>query len=480
MAKLSLRPADELAQLVRSGEVTAEELLEDCLQQVDRVEPQINAFTLIDPDRAAAEARAIKPGDPRPFCGVPIAIKDNVAVAGWRLTFASDLFGDYKPNHDAFLVRRLREAGFVVMGKTNMPEFGILPVTGPRRFGPTRNPWDLARPPGGSSGGAAAAVAAGMVPVAHGNDGGGSIRIPAACCGLVGLKPSRGRISRGPEEGDDFLVQDGVLTRTVRETAMLLDVLAGYEPGDASWAPPPRGTFAAAAERDPERLRIGVVTKPPLPTEVDPMALDAVRRAADLLTELGHEVLEVDPPWGEVDLLPTFTRIFGTQIAALIELGQRIGGREIGPEVIEQLSLAVYESSRQGSGIDFFLSLLELQGAARAIVSLLFFGENRHDALLTPALAKRPVAIEEIAPTSDDPWGEFRKSGEFTPFTAVCNISGQPAIVLPLYQGDDGLPLAVQLIGPPAGEELLLSLAGQVERAAPWHDRFPALALAGD
>ncbi len=479
MARLSLRPADELAALVRSGEVSAEELLEDCLQQVDRVEPQVNAFTLIDPDRAAEQARAIRPGDPRPFCGVPIAIKDNVAVAGWRLTFSSDLFGDYTPHHDAFLVRRLREAGFVLVGKTNMPEFGILPVTGPRRFGPTRNPWDLERTPGGSSGGAAAAVAAGMVPVAHGNDGGGSIRIPAACCGLVGLKPSRGRISRGPEEGDDFLVQDGVLTRTVRETALLLDVLAGYEPGDATWAPPPSRPFAEAVEREPGRLRVGVVTKPPLPTEVDPQCLDATRRAAELLANLGHEVAEVDPPWGEVDLLPTFTRLFGTQIATLIELGRRIGGRDPGPEVVEPLSLAIYERMREGTGIDLFLALLELQGAGRTIVATLFCGEGRHDVLLTPALAKRPVAVSAIDPTSDDPWGEFRKSGEFTPFTAVCNITGQPAISLPLYHGEDGLPLAVQLIGPPAGEELLLSLAAQLERAEPWHERIAPLA-AGD
>ena len=175
---------------------------------------------------------------------MPIAIKDTAPVAGMPYTLGSDAFGDFVPAHDAFVVRRLREAGFVIVGKTNLPEFGILPVTEPRRFGPTRNPWDTERTPGGSSGGAAAAVAAGMVPLAHGSDGGGSIRIPAACCGLVGLKPSRGRISRGPDQGDDFLVQDGVLTRTVAETAALLDVLAGYEPGDATWAPPPAEPFA--------------------------------------------------------------------------------------------------------------------------------------------------------------------------------------------------------------------------------------------
>ena len=224
---------------------------------------------------------------------MPIAIKDTAAVAGMPYTMGSDMFGDFVPQHDAFVVRRLRDAGFVLVGKTNMPEFGILPVSEPRRFGPARNPWDTERTPGGSSGGAAAAVAAGMVPIAHGSDGGGSIRIPAACCGLVGLKPQRGRISRGPEQGEDFLVQDGVLTRTVAETAELLDVLAGYETGDATWAPPPAEPFAAAAAREPGRLRIGVSTLAPIDAELDPICERGVRDAAQLLASLGHEVERV-------------------------------------------------------------------------------------------------------------------------------------------------------------------------------------------
>ena len=192
---------------------------------------------------------------------MPIAIKDNRPVAGMPLTMGSDLFGEFVPGHDAFLVRRLREAGFVIVGKTSMPEMGILPTTEPRRFGPTRNPWDTDRTPGGSSGGAAAAVAAGMVPVAHGNDGGGSIRIPASCCGLVGLKPARGRVSVGPDGGQSFLVSDGVLTRSVGDTATVLDVLAGAELGDATWAPPPPAAYAALARVDPGRLRIGLATR---------------------------------------------------------------------------------------------------------------------------------------------------------------------------------------------------------------------------
>src|SRR5918998_1571080 len=281
-ADLLFRPAGELAALVRAGELTARELVESALERIEALDPDLNAFVCTDPDGALAAADAVEAGDERPFAGVPIAVKDTAAVAGLPYTLGSHAFGDFVPAHDAFVVRRLREAGFVIVGKTNLPEFGILPVTEPRRFGPTRNPWDPERTPGGSSGGAAAAVAAGMVPLAHGSDGGGSIRIPAACCGLVGLKPSRGRISRGPDQGDDFLVQDGVLTRTVADTAALLDVLAGYEPGDASWAPPPPEPFARTAGREPGRMRIGVTTVPAIESAgLDPLCERALRDAAD-------------------------------------------------------------------------------------------------------------------------------------------------------------------------------------------------------
>ena len=234
MSDLLLRPVAVLAELVRSGELSATELVEASLARIEQLDPTINAFTHVASESALAIAGEIGPADPRPFAGVPIAIKDNRPVEGMPLTMGSDLFSDVIPRHDAHLVRRVREAGFVIVGKTSLPEVGLLPTTEPARFGPTRNPWDLERTPGGSSGGAAAAVASGMVPIAHGNDGGGSIRIPAACCGLVGLKPARGRVSVGPDVGDSFLVSDGVLTRTVAETAQLLDVLAGYETGDAT------------------------------------------------------------------------------------------------------------------------------------------------------------------------------------------------------------------------------------------------------
>src|SRR4051812_9064182 len=250
-------PAAELGRLVRDGEVSARDLVEASLARIEAVDPVLNAYTAVDSEGALAAADLIGPGDERPFAGVPIAIKDLFApVSGLPMVNGSELLGDYTPDYDYALVRRLREAGFVIVGKSSTPEFGIPPVTEPRRFGPTRNPWDPERTPGGSSGGAGAAVASGTVPVAHGSDGGGSIRIPAACCGLVGLKPARNRISRGPDLGEDFRVTDGVLTRTVGEPAQVLDLLAGYEPGDASAAPPPAEPFADAARREPGRLRV--------------------------------------------------------------------------------------------------------------------------------------------------------------------------------------------------------------------------------
>ena len=261
---LMFRPASELAGMVRAGEVSSRELVELSLARIEELNPQLNAFVEVDPERALAAAAEVGAGDERPFAGVPIAIKNNRALKDWRYTNGCTLMKDFIAPYDHSVVARLKRAGFVIVGTTTLPEYGILPVSEARIFGPTRNPWDLERTPGGSSGGAAAAVASGMVPVAHGNDGGGSIRIPAACCGLVGLKPARGRISAAPDMGDSSLGIDGVLTRTVADTAAILDVLAGYEPGDATWAPPPAEPFALSAGSDggpPTRLRIAATLR---------------------------------------------------------------------------------------------------------------------------------------------------------------------------------------------------------------------------
>jgi len=475
MSELLFKPASELATLVRTGQISSAELVAAALERIEALQPSINAFTHIDAEEALAAAEAVTADDPRPFAGVPIAIKDTAPVAGMPYTMASDIFGDFVAGHDAFVVRRIREAGFVIVGKTSMSEFGILPVSEPRRFGPVRNPWDIGRTPGGSSGGAGAAVASGMLPLAHGADGGGSIRIPASCCGLVGLKPTRGRISRGPELGDDFLVQDGVLTRTVADTASMLDILGSYEVGDTTWAPPPPEPFASAAARDPGKLRIGYTTTAPIEAPLDPECERATLDAARLLEDLGHDVDEVTAPWGqEQDLLQIFTIIFGTPVAMAIYFGGLVTGREPAPELLEPLSWTFWEGIRERNALDYLLARSQLSAISRGIIALW----ESYDVVLTPGLAGRPVPIGEIDACSDDPREDFRRSGRFTPYTAIFNVTGQPAISVPLYHGDDGLPTAVQLAGRPADEGTLLALAAQLEAARPWADRRPELATA--
>ena len=470
MPELLRRPATELARLIRSRELSARELVEASLRRIDELQPSINAFTFVAHEPALDAAAAVAAGDPRPFAGVPIAIKDNRPVAGMPLTMGSALFHGVVPRHDAFLVRRLREAGFVIVGKTSMPEMGILPTTEPRRFGPTNNPWNLGRTPGGSSGGSAAAVAAGMVPIAHGNDGGGSIRIPAACCGLVGLKPARGRVSVGPDAGQSFLVSDGVLTRTVADTAAALDLLAGYEPGDATWAPPPPAQYAELATREPGRLKIAVALAPPLAdVQLDPVCEAGARDAAALLASLGHDVEEIDPPWSQVDLLPDFTREFGPHVSLTTLVGGRLAGREPAEEDVEPLTWTLFRHARELDALAILSSHTRLEAAARSLVA----ATAGFDVVLTPSLAQRPVPTGEIHGLGPDPWAKFQRSGHFTPYAAIANITGQPAISVPLYHGEDGLPTAVQLIGPPAREEVLLALAAQLERALPWSDREP-------
>jgi amidase len=474
MSDLLWKPASELARLVRGGEISSTELVTAALERIEALQPALNAFIHVDADGALAMAGEIGPDDTRPFAGVPIAMKDTTAVAGMPYTLGSDMFGDFAPGHDSFVTRRIRDAGFVIVGKTNMPEFGILPVSEPRRYGPVRNPWDTERTPGGSSGGASAAVAAGIVPLAHGSDGGGSIRIPASCTGLVGLKPTRGRISRGPDLGDDFLVQDGVLTRTVAETAELLDVLAGYEVGDTTWAPPPSEPFATAAAREPGTLRIGFTTTAAIESTLDPECERATRQAAELLSELGHEVEEIEAPWGSSDLMNAFVLAFGTPISLGIYFGGAVTGREPSPELLEPLSWDMWQGIRDRSALDYLLSRTQLGAVSRGIIALW----DTYDVVLTPALAERPVRIGEIDACSDHPWEDFRRSGRFTPYTAIFNVTGQPAMSVPLFHGDDGLPTAVQIAGRPAGEATLLSLGAQLEAARPWAGRRPELAAA--
>ena len=476
MRELLFKPALELAGMVRSGEVSSRELVQASLDAIESVDGELNAWVHVDAEQALATADTIGPGDERPFAGVPLAIKDLYCpVAGLPMTQGSELFGDFTPEYDSALVRRYREAGFVLMGKVNTPEFGIPPVTEPIRNGPTRNPWDTERTPGGSSGGSSAAVASGTVPVAHGSDGGGSIRIPASCTGLLGLKPSRGRISRAPDLGEHFLATDGALCRTTADCAALLDVMAGYEVGDASWAPPPAEPYAETAQREPGRLRVAMTFDMPIDAPLDPICEQGTRDAAALLESLGHEVEEIEAPWKDTELLPVFSVLWAATASAGVRHGQLVTGTEPSPENVEPLTWWLYEQGIGQSSTDYMVAYAGLQGFARMIVAGIW---PAYDVLLTPALAKRPVRLGEIDTCGENPAYEFKKSGEFTPYTATWNVTGQPAISLPLFEGEDGLPLNVQVVGPPAREDLLLQLSAQLEQARPWADRRPPLVAA--
>ncbi len=474
---LMFKSAVEQAELVRSGELSARELVEASLQAIDRLNGDLNAVVTLCAERALAEADRQGAGDERPLAGVPILIKDLGAITeGVRTTIGMAALDDWIPTLDSALVRRLRAAGAIVVGKTNCPEMGILPVTEPDRFGPARNPWNLERTPGGSSGGSAAAVASGMVGIAHANDGGGSIRIPASCCGLVGLKPSRGRISWAPELAElaSGFATEGVVSRDVRDSAVALDVLAGYEPGDPYWAPDPSAPFADAVGRDPGSLRIAFVTTSPNGVPVDPECVTATREAAELLESLGHKVQEVeieaDPGYVE-----NFINVWIGAIEDELNMWRRISGQEIDPDRLEPLSRQMYDISKALTATAYLGSLDWLHQYSRGVVSM--WGEI--DVLVTPTLALRPIEIGALRPKEgEQPLQMLLNAAAFVPFTPVWNVTGQPAVSLPLHESEDGLPVGVQLVGPPAGEELLISLSAQLEEACPWAERRPALALA--
>jgi amidase len=457
--ELAFLSAVEQARLVRSGDVSSTELVQLSLERIERLDASLNAFVTVCGDLALSEARRIDAGqDDAPFRGVPIAVKDLTATAGIRTTYSSRAFAENVPDFDTAVVRRIRDAGFVIVGKTNTPEFGTTAFTESELNGAARNPWNTERTAGGSSGGAAVAVASGLVPIAHATDGGGSIRIPASCCGLFGLKPSRGRVSSAPFGSLEGLSTAGPMARTVEDAAHFLDVLAGYEPGDPWWAPPPAEPFASATATAPERLRIGVTSTPPIDTPVDGECVRAVEVAAGVLAGLGHEVVEATPPWREPELFTMFLSVW--------QVGPAL--HPVDDVLMTPLNRGLVESARAMSAADYARAVAALQAFARRVVA--FWDEV--DVLLTPTLALPPVpigwqeAVEGAIP-------QLLRNVEFTPFTAVANLTGQPAMSLPLHWSDDGLPVGVHAIGPPAGEAILLQLAAEVERTQPWADRRP-------
>ncbi|MCW2843008.1 MAG: Amidase [Nocardioides sp.] len=463
MAELHDLTALDQGELVRRREVSPLELTQHYLERADRLD-QVGAFVTLTPELALVRATALgeRPPDAGPLFGVPTAIKDLNLAAGVRTTFGSAAFADFVPDVSDGVTLSIEAAGMVSLGKTNTPEFGSPCYTEPDVAPPAVTPWDDSRTAGGSSGGAAAAVAAGLVPVAQGSDGGGSIRIPASCCGLVGLKPTRGRISGHPMYGDPVgLATAGSLARTVRDAAAMLDVLAGRRVGDPAWAPPPSETFVASCERDPGRLRIARFSAPVITdTRVDPECLRAWEDASRLLESLGHEVVDVDVP-----LPPEAVPVFETCWAVLTALSVVPPERE---HLLRPLTRWLTERGRAVSGPDFGLAIGAMRRHAAAALTAL----APYDAVLTPTLATPPVLVGAMRDDAD-PAADFQAQKDFTPWTSAWNVTGMPAVSLPLHWTPDGLPVGVMFAARPAEEELLLSLSAQVEAAAPWAERKP-------
>jgi len=459
------------AELVRSGQVSAAELVDAAIARIEKLNPTLNAVIhpLFERARTAA-AGALPEG---PFRGVPLLLKDlGAELAGTPFCEGTAFAGDYHSTVDQELTRRFLAAGFVVCGKTNTPEFGILPTTEPKRFGPSRNPWNTAHSTGGSSGGSAAAVASGMVPVAHANDGGGSIRIPASCCGLVGLKPTRARVSTAPQYGDLMcgLVAEHVVTRSVRDSAAILDAVAGPVPGDPYWAPPLRGpSFAAAVDAEPASLRVALLTSSPTGSPVHPDCVQAAEQAAALCESLGHRVeeatLKVD---GDAFVAHFINMWAGANAWTLLDWEHRVG-RTATEDDVEPLTWALVGIGRALNGGQYLKSVQELQRIARTMAALF----ETVDVLLTPTLGEPPLELGSFDSPADNPLAGLFRAASFVPFTPPFNVSGQPAVSLPLHWNDAGLPIGVQFAGRYGDEETLIALSTQLERARPWAGRRP-------
>ena len=464
--------ATRCAALVRAGELTPLELVDAAIDRAEQVNGTLNAIVTRMYDHARETARTHSGAGI--FAGVPFLVKDFLAeVEGVRFTEASAFLADHVPAEDSELVRRFRAAGLVFIGKTNTPELAIGPTTEPRLFGPTRNPWDTERTAGGSSGGSAAAVAARVAPMAHGNDAGGSIRIPASCCGLVGLKPSRGRVSLGPHYGDMWsgLVCELGVTRTVRDTAALLDAVAGPAAGEPYFPAPPARSYTAEAERSPGSLKVGFSVESPLGDAVDPECERAVRSAAALCESLGHEVEEARPDCEAEALWTKFTTLLSAGAAWAVADWERRTGRTAGPQHFEPFVWAFAERGRALGAHDYLLAVQDMQRGVRDLSA--YF--DRFDLWLTATLGQPPVELGTLVYRGGDPFELRRRCAQFSPYTWIANASGQPAISVPLHWSPSGLPIGVHFVARWGEEAALIRLAGQLERARPWEDRRPGI-----
>ncbi|HVN87381.1 MAG TPA: amidase [Candidatus Binatia bacterium] len=465
------------ANLVRRREVSPLELVDAAIARIEHVNPALNAVItpLFEKARAQAQSGDLPNG---PFRGVPFLLKDIGAhSAGDPFHAGMRALRDrqWSEAHDTHLAAKFRAAGFIFVGKTNTPELGLLPTTEPAAYGATRNPWDPARSPGGSSGGAAAAVASRMVPAAHATDGGGSIRIPASHCGLVGLKTSRGRVSLGPDVSERWAgcAVENSVTRSVRDTAAILDAIAGYVPGDPYTAPAPAAPFTTNVGADPGRLRIGFTVTAPSGMPVDRECAAAVESAAQLLASLGH-TLEPSYPaaLGDNELTRAFGTLLACATAHAINVWSGKTGQAIDADGVEPMTWIFAELGRQASSRDYLHALQFAQQHARRITD---WWAQGFDLLLTPTTAEPPPLLGSFASTPDNPLAGLLRATPFSTFTSAFNLTGQPAISLPLAWTETGLPIGIQLIAAYAREDLLIRVASQLERARPWIDRLPAV-----
>ena len=470
MDDLALLDATAQAELVRRKEAKPTELVDAAIERIERLNPTLNA--VVTPMYDLARKAAAGPLPDGPFAGVPFLLKDLLAeYGGVRFTEGSAFLADHVSDCDTELVARHKRAGLIVVGKTNTPEFGILITTEPRLFGPTHNPWDVGRTTGGSSGGSAAAVAAGLVPMAHGNDGGGSIRIPASCCGLFGLKPTRGRNPLGPHYGDMFtgLVAEHAITRSVRDSAALLDATSGPDLGDPYWAPPPARPFLQEVGAGPGRLRIALTTQAATGASVHPDCVAAARDAAALCADLGHEVTEVTPAIDGQVVTQAFMTLWSAGCAWTVDDWARRTGRTPTSDLFEPLTWALQEMGRQHSASAYLLALQDLQKVSRQVAR--FFLD--YDVRLTPTLGEPPVPLGTFDSPPENPLQGLIRAASFVPFTLICNVTGQPAMSVPLYWNSEGLPIGSHFIGRFGDEATLFRLAAQLEQARPWAGQRP-------
>lgn len=463
------RDATALAELVNTGEVSARELVDAAIARIEAGNHSINA--VVTPMFDAARERADAPLPDGPFRGVPFLLKDlGPTYAGVRFTAGSNFFGDFVPTENGEIVNRLEAAGLVIVGKTNTPEFGIVPTTESRRLGPCKNPWDLSRSTGGSSGGSAAAVAAGFVPMAHANDGGGSIRIPASCCGIFGLKPTRARTPVGPKLGDSMsgLVCEHAVTRTVRDSAALLDALDGPDPGGPYTAPAKVRPYREEVGRDPGKLRVALWTQSIHGTPVAQDCIDAAESAAKLCEDLGHHVTVAGPTFDGFQLTQAFMTVWTSGVAMKIESQKELLGRSPTADELEPLTRHFEAIGREIRGHQYLLAVAHLQRVTRLVARFM----EDYDVLLTPTLADLPLPLGTIGPEVD-PGEASMRAAAYVPFTPIANITGQPAMSVPLHFTAAGLPVGAHFIGRAGDEATLFRLASQLEAARPWSQRRP-------